>query len=168
MGNLTPKQEKFVCNLVKGMSQREAYKNSYSASKMKDNTIDRKAYELSSKGYIRTRYKELVEKAQDEAIISRKDLLIGLSKAFYMAIGEEETPIALKDRTPHYDENTGELIAGCFSESVIEDSGKNADLKAVATIAEKIAKLENWNKESKEENKDKTINITFTKAVKNE
>ena len=35
---LTIKQEKFVQNLINGMSQREAYKNSYNASKMKDKT----------------------------------------------------------------------------------------------------------------------------------
>ena len=37
---LTVKQEKFVQNIIKGMSQREAYKNSYNATKMKDNSAD--------------------------------------------------------------------------------------------------------------------------------
>lgn len=40
------KQEKFVQNLVKGMSQREAYKSSYNASNMKDTTIDSNASRL--------------------------------------------------------------------------------------------------------------------------
>ena len=67
---LTPKQEKYVQNLVKGMSQREAYKNSYDASKMKDETIDSKASILFKEDKIRKRYEELIKKTEDEAIMS--------------------------------------------------------------------------------------------------
>ena len=52
---LTPKQEKFVQNLVKGMSQREAYKDSYNAEKMADSTIDSKACLLFKKEKVRAR-----------------------------------------------------------------------------------------------------------------
>ena len=38
---LTPKQEKFVRNLVSGMSQREAYRNSYNVKKMKPTSMDK-------------------------------------------------------------------------------------------------------------------------------
>ena len=67
---LTPKQEKYVQNLVKGMSQREAYKNSYDASKMKDETIDSKASILFKEDKVRKRYEELIKKTEDEAIMS--------------------------------------------------------------------------------------------------
>ena len=70
---LTPKQEKFVQNIVKGMSQREAYKHSYDASNMKDKTIDDKASLLFKKDEIRTRYKELIKKTEDETIMSAKE-----------------------------------------------------------------------------------------------
>lgn len=74
---LTTKQEIFVQKLIEGCSQRESYKFAYDAEKMKDNTIDRKAYELFNKDYIRARYEELknelkqkmfytVEKANDD------------------------------------------------------------------------------------------------------
>ena len=66
---LTPKQEKFVQNIVKGMSQREAYKNSYDASKMKDATIDSKASILFKEDKIRIRYEELIKKAEDVTIM---------------------------------------------------------------------------------------------------
>lgn len=75
---LTPKQEKYVQNLIKGMSQREAYKNSYDAKKMKDATIDKKASELLKQEKIRGRYEELQEKAESKAImtaIERKEWL---------------------------------------------------------------------------------------------
>ena len=63
---LTFKQESFVQNIIKGMSQREAYKNSYDARNMKDTTIDKKASELFQKGEIRGRYNELVKKLEDQ------------------------------------------------------------------------------------------------------
>ena len=77
---LTPKQEKFVQNLVSGMSQREAYKNSYNASKMKDSTIDKRASELFNKGEIKGRYNEIIEKASDETIMTAKERMIWLTK----------------------------------------------------------------------------------------
>ena len=76
---LTPKQEKFVQNIIKGMSQREAYKNSYNAKNMKDETIDNKASELFKKDEIRVRYDELIKKADDEAIMTARERMIWLS-----------------------------------------------------------------------------------------
>lgn len=69
---LTPKQEKFVQNLVKGMSQREAYKNSYSAKNMTDKTIDNNAYRIFKKNEVRARYDELrgaIEDAEETRVI---------------------------------------------------------------------------------------------------
>lgn len=77
---LTVKQEKFVQNIIKGMSQREAYKNSYNATKMKDNSIDTKAWELMQKVEIKERYKELLEMTKQEAIMTAIDRKIWLSK----------------------------------------------------------------------------------------
>lgn len=67
---LTLKQEKYVQNLIKGMSQRQAYKNAFDTSNMKDETIDNKAYLLLKKDEVRVRYEELAKKAEDEAIMS--------------------------------------------------------------------------------------------------
>ena len=74
---LTQKQEKFVQNLIIGMSQREAYKNSYNASNMADDTIDNKACNLFKQDKIRTRYEELIgilnEKNTEKAIMSAQE-----------------------------------------------------------------------------------------------
>jgi len=82
--NLTNKQEKFVHELVKGATQREAYKQSYNACKMKDNTIDRKAYGLFKMDYVRARYDELngkvVAKAEKGTIATAKEVLQYLTK----------------------------------------------------------------------------------------
>lgn len=77
---LTPKQELFVQNLVKGMSQREAYKNSYNAGNMKDEVIDNNASTLFKSNEISVRYKELIKEADDKAIMTAKERKIWLTK----------------------------------------------------------------------------------------
>ena len=77
---LTPKQEKYVLNLVNGMSQRQAYLAAYPKSKKwKDKTIDNKASELFNKKEVLGRYHELLKKAEDEAIMSAAERKIWLS-----------------------------------------------------------------------------------------
>lgn len=88
---LTPKQEKFVQNLVKGMSQREAYINSYNASKMKPATIDNKASIVFKKGEVRARYDELVKRLADTAIMDAKERMKWLSKVIKGDIKEKYT-----------------------------------------------------------------------------
>ena len=77
---LTPKQEKYVQNLIKGMTQREAYKNSYNAKNMKNETIDKKASELLKQEKIRGRYDELVKRLEDKSIMTAKERMTWLSK----------------------------------------------------------------------------------------
>lgn len=88
---LTPKQEKYVQNLVKGMSQREAYKSSYNANNMKDTTIDKKASELFQKGEIRGRYDELVKRLEDTAIMDAQERMKWLTKVVKGDVKEKYT-----------------------------------------------------------------------------
>lgn len=83
---LTAKQEKFVQNLLKGMSQREAYKNSYNASNMKEATIDSNACRLFADSKILARYNELVDKTAKKTIITVQERMELLTK---IAKGEE-------------------------------------------------------------------------------
>ena len=75
--SLTTKQELFIQGLIKGYSQREAYKMAYEADNMKNESIDVKASNLFKQDKIRLRYEELknelkgkafytVEKANDD------------------------------------------------------------------------------------------------------
>ena len=75
---LTTKQEKYVQNLVKGMSQRAAYKKAYNVKKMKDEYVDSKASTLFKQVKIKQRYEELVKKAEDKAIMSAKERMLWL------------------------------------------------------------------------------------------
>lgn len=65
------KQEKFVQNLIAGMSQRQAYRDAYPNSVgWKDATVDVKASELFS-GKILVRYQEIQEQQKEDALLTR-------------------------------------------------------------------------------------------------
>lgn len=72
---LTAKQEKYVQNLVKGMSQREAYKDAYDVNKMSDNAVDREASLLLKNPKVTKRYKELVDKIAKPTIMTAQERL---------------------------------------------------------------------------------------------
>ena len=65
---LTDKQEIYIQNLVKGLSQRQAYREAYPKSKnWKDKTVDNRASKLFNTYEVFMRYQELQkEKAEDQ------------------------------------------------------------------------------------------------------
>lgn len=69
---LTPKQEKFVQELIKGKSQRQAYKSAYGCVNWKDSSIDRKACELFGNVKVKARYEELLEKGRKNSLWTRE------------------------------------------------------------------------------------------------
>lgn len=76
---LNVKQEKFIQNIINGMSQRQAYKDAYNAN-YSDKSIDEKASTLFNSEKVQKRYKELMGKLEDETIMSAKERMIWLSK----------------------------------------------------------------------------------------
>lgn len=97
--NLTVKQEKFIQGLIKGLSQREAYKQAYNAENMKDNTIDRKAHELLKVGKVKARHDELKDKVvkeiEEEGIFTATEVLKGIADII-QATKENDPKTALK------------------------------------------------------------------------
>lgn len=85
---LTPKQEKFIGELLKGKTQREAYKAAYNTSKWTDKSIDEAACRLLRNSKVNSRYKELKEsilqKDVDDAESIRK-MIIEQEKAILNA-----------------------------------------------------------------------------------
>ena len=69
--SLTTKQELFIQGLIKGHSQREAYKMAYEADNMKNETIDSKASILFKTEKIRARYEELIKEYKENALWNR-------------------------------------------------------------------------------------------------
>ncbi|MBQ8043414.1 MAG: terminase small subunit [Clostridia bacterium] len=76
---LNVKQEKFVQNLIKGMSQREAYKDAYDAT-YKDESIDSKASTLFNSEKVQERYQELLGELKSAAIMSAEERMIWLTE----------------------------------------------------------------------------------------
>ncbi len=77
---ITPKQEAFVQALLRGETQRKAYRAAYPASKtFLDKTVDEKASRLFADNKVRARFDELrgrlVKEAEDETIITAKEVL---------------------------------------------------------------------------------------------
>ena len=66
----TIKQEKFVQNIMLGMSQADAYRASYNAKNMGDNAIYREASLLMENPKVSQRLKELRDQLANESIMS--------------------------------------------------------------------------------------------------
>ena len=84
MEKLTDNQERFVQELIKGKSQREAYKIAYPNCKASDKTIDENACRLLNSRKVSARYNEihdrLIQEAEDECIVSAKEVLQELKR----------------------------------------------------------------------------------------
>lgn len=67
------KKERYVQNLISGMTQRKAYRDAYPSSrKWKDKTVDNRASELLS-GEVLGRYEEILDEQKKQALMSRYD-----------------------------------------------------------------------------------------------
>lgn len=133
---LTKKQEIFVQELIKGKSQREAYKKAYDASKMKDTTIDSKASILFKDEKVRARFDELkgkvVARAEEEAIMSALEVLKEIESiaktdiSNFLSFRTERTVVA-------HDED-GEPIFGYRTIVDLKDS-RTIDTKNISEIS---------------------------------
>ena len=56
---LTPKQEQFCQNIVKGMNQSDAYRDAYPGTRMSDKSIWEKSSTLANTVKVKERIKEL-------------------------------------------------------------------------------------------------------------
>ena len=89
---LTPKQEVFVQNIIKGMSQADAYRSAYSAKKMSDKTIHEAASRLMADSKISARVNELRGQVVKETIMTaqqRLEWLTGLIGDKDVSIGDK-------------------------------------------------------------------------------
>ena len=77
---LTAKQEAFCQNIIQGMSQADAYRSAYDASKMSDKTVHEKASLLASQDKVRARLTELRDKLANEKIMTAQERLQWLTE----------------------------------------------------------------------------------------
>lgn len=83
---LTAKQEQFAQNIIKGMSQADAYRSAYSTSRMADKTIHENASRLANDSKIAARIAELRGKIATENIMTAQKRLEWLTEL----IGDDE------------------------------------------------------------------------------
>ena len=101
---LTSKQEKFVEELIKGKSQREAYKAAYNTSRLKNASIDSLACRLLKTPKVKLRYEELRAKADEHSGNEAASM-----RAFIIAQLQDIASGAAKDEIKDYDSD-GALI----------------------------------------------------------
>jgi phage terminase small subunit len=87
---LTEKQEKFVLNVLSGMSNIDAYKDSYDCENMSDNAISVEASRLLQNPKISLRLKELREDVAKPTILSAQERLEYLTRIIN---GEEKEKV---------------------------------------------------------------------------
>lgn len=120
---LTLKQERFVQELIKGKSQREAYRIAYPGSaKWKESSVDCKASILFSNGKVKERYDELFKEAQKEAILDAVEMRKKLI--------QNEMAIMDADPTDYYNMSSFNGHATL----VLSDDFKSMDHRAIKKI----------------------------------
>lgn len=99
---LTQKQETFCLNILKGMGQREAYKEAGYSTNMSLSVIDVKASELAKNGKVSVRIKELRQIELDATIatvVERKQILTNILRVTpsdVIEISEDERDTRIK------------------------------------------------------------------------
>lgn len=133
---LTDKQEKFVLCVIAGMSQRQAYKEAYNTKSMSNKTIDEAASRLLADRKVAARYDELhsriIKEAEDEAIISAKEVLRGIAG---IARDDISNYLDFRGEVTQVDEDCdGNPVLGYKTIVDIKDS-KTIDTKNISEIS---------------------------------
>jgi len=67
------RHERFIQNMVKGMTQRIAYKDAFPDNNASDKTVDEMASRLFNDDKMHARYIELLQQLEEESIMSAKE-----------------------------------------------------------------------------------------------
>lgn len=106
--NLTSKQYKFIDELIKGKSQREAYRTAYPKSlKWKDEVVDVKASQLFKNDKVLVRYNEIIEANKSSAIMTSEERKIWLTE---LIANEKETSLVKLKALDILNKMNGEYI----------------------------------------------------------
>ena len=92
--NLTPKQESFCQLYIELGNASEAYRQSYDADSMNENTVNRKAKELLDNGKIRARLDQIRKEHSKRHNITVDSLLLELEEARQAAFEGERPQVS--------------------------------------------------------------------------
>ena len=137
---LTPKREKFVQNLIAGMSQREAYRGAFPSSvKWKDSTVDSKASELFGNDEILERYRELQQEFADRALYTREEAVSDLRWMQREARDDIDENGINKANAPAFLGATKQLADLCgLNIQKVEISGADREISKLDAIIEQV------------------------------
>ena len=93
---LTPKQEAFAQNVASGMTQADAYRNSYNAENMKPESVHESASRVMADIKVSSRVKELQAKGAELAALTLAKHLARLEELSRDAQAAEEYNAAIK------------------------------------------------------------------------
>ena len=95
---LTSKQERFSTLLAQGLTQYEAYRQSYNVTSTVRNTVDSDASQLAAEPKIAQRVAQLKQAAQQQAELTIADILRDLLKVKRRGLGEEAVRVGPADK----------------------------------------------------------------------
>ena len=137
VAGLTARQEKFVQELIKGKSQREAYKAAYNTKSTSASSIDSLASRLFKNVKVRSRFEELrgkaVKRTEEKAIITREEIIAEIASiakddmSNYLDFRTEKTVVA-------YDKETREPIIDYAPIAELKDS-RTIDTKNIKEVS---------------------------------
>lgn len=161
---LTPKQESFCLVYLSTGNGSEAYRQSYEAGGMNENSVSRKAYELLQNVKITARLSELNEKATSAAVMTRQEALERLSN--YARIDLADL-IDFGSSEEAQDEEGRPIIQGAWriKDSVMQDPKKMAAISELTAgrdgvkikthsplqAIQQLAKMQGWESAAKHE-----------------
>ena len=114
---LTQKQENFCQNILKGMTQYDAFVNAYNTENMQRSTIDESACRLAAECKISARVKELRSLVTSKNVatpIQRKEILSEIAHSSH------KEPVTARERTQAID--TLNKMDKLYSEGMIQDN----------------------------------------------
>ena len=130
---LTVKQEKFAQNLFTGMSQREAYKNSYDHQNMSDKCIDEEACKLASNPKVSQRIEELTNDLKERNMVTVEKVIAELAHIAFDDISNYLSYKTVQTVVDH-DKETGEPIIDYKTVVELKDSA-GVDTRSISEIS---------------------------------
>ncbi|HBC94826.1 MAG TPA: hypothetical protein DCZ10_18490 [Pelotomaculum sp.] len=122
---ITIKQEKFVQGLFAGLSQRDAYKEAFNTTNMKEKTIDEKACLLAGRDKIRARLEELQNEVKERNMVTIQRILQEYARlGFYdprKFFNDDGSPKGIQE----LDDDTAAVLAGLEVMEIWEGRGDN-------------------------------------------
>ena len=130
---LTPKQEKFCQEVVKGSNYSDAYRKAYNANKCTDKTINERASVLRKDNKIKARIEELNKKVEEKVLLH-----VLYDKEAHFKELEEIRKEAMKrgknrelSSAIRATELKGKLKGHYGKENIVDISGTNINIKII-------------------------------------